>query len=253
MEELNGAPHTEELTTAPLTDFEIKVKRFFGSKLGFAMYIALALLFVLTLIFVCVQGTAGRLTARQTNGGITSLIIMLAVMHLSMFFRVKLKFHMPVYIDIYAVFAIFGHMAGLLLGWYEGGWHADTILHGLAGVLFTFIGFSFVPLFAGRKDIISSKHIPKAMCVMVAVGFSACIAMFWEIFEFTLDTIDPRLNAQAYLEKASDPETLYRGSGLIDTMLDLTSHAIGTVISAIAGYIIMKKKPNDLRWLIYKI
>jgi hypothetical protein len=44
----------------------------------------------------------------------------------------------------------------------------------------------------------------------------------------------------------------YRGSGLIDTMMDLILHLIGTILAAIAAGIIIKKRPEDTRWLIYK-
>jgi hypothetical protein len=150
---------------------QTKVQKLFGSKTGFVVYLLVVALFFLTVIFVAVQGSRGRLTSRQINGGITSIIILLFVMHLCMLFRSKLNVHMPVYIDIYVLFGSFGHMAGLLLDWYSLGFHWDVILHSTAGVLFGFIGFSFIPLFFGSKDVFSKKRVPIAFALPLQSGF----------------------------------------------------------------------------------
>jgi hypothetical protein len=229
-----------------------KVQRVFGSKLGFITYLGAVLLFLLVVIFIAIQAPAGRLDSRVLNGGITSLIIMLFVMHLCMFFRVKLKMHMPVYVDIYVLIGSFGHMAGLLLGWYDMGFGWDAILHATAGVLFGFIGFSFIPLFFGKKEVFSKKIINIPFAVMFAIGFSMFVAVFWEAFEFLIDTIYPTFNAQRWMDAPANLETQYRGSGLLDTMHDLLLHLGGTIIAAVAAVFIIKKRPNDARWLIYK-
>lgn len=147
----------------------------------------------------------------------------------------------------------------------------DTVLHGLSGVLFAWLGFIFANKFFGEEE--SKKSFFGK--VVFAFCFSLSIAVLWEIFEYTctelfgFDMMEDTYiyDISSYLLAGSHSETvdingivktvIYYGNGqmyildgyldigLIDTLTDMIICTIGAtlfVVGAICGYIIKSRK-----------
>jgi len=224
----------------------------FGSVYSFAIYLAAVALFVGGLIVV--------LAAERDNTQflVATLIGMFAVCQVPILLRLALKLKLPLFFDIYIVFGTFGHAAGHIFGWYDAGWHWDKVLHIAAGVSFTLIGFSFVPLIAKNIKVADKKQVSIVFMLLFAIGFSTTIALLWEILEFILDST-LGLNAQRWQDGLRVCEnggfyyqyidgiryyftSVPQGTGLIDTMWDMIWHLIGSIAICIILFILIKKR-----------
>ena len=76
--------------------------------------------------------------------------------------------------------------SGALLGTCYNFYHLipslDTILHGVAGIVFACLGYTLMQLFIGKP---TSKKTFFA-CLFFGVTFSLTIALVWEVFEYTI-------------------------------------------------------------------
>lgn len=68
----------------------------------------------------------------------------------------------------------------------------DDVLHGLWGVVFMLLGFAVIKAFVGEPDT-KKKFFA---CLLFAFAFSLMIAVFWEIYEFTLDRVSTNYDMQ---------------------------------------------------------
>lgn len=132
------------------------------------------------------------------------------------------------------VFILFGSLVGTKFKFYiDLEWY-DLTLHLLSGAISAWFGYDFAFIVQGKK-----RPLSPALAALFALGFSFFIAVGWEFFEFSMDTLHGT-NLQM-----SSPNS---DSGLIDTMTDLIACAVGTVPSAILtalqrnGYIGRKRK-----------
>jgi len=222
--------------------------RLFGSLKGVATYLVGLILYAAAFIILIFDTARGNLEPWQIRLFYPTIFVMLAIFHIPMILR-ACKIHIPYFIDFYIAFATLGHLAGHLLGFYNQGWHWDKILHTAAGAFFTLIGFSLVPLFAKNNDCIKKKQISIAFVIIFAIGFSLAVAVLWEIAEFSMDSLTGH-NSQRWQDAAST--AYFQGSGLIDTMMDLVVHLMGTIPAAIAGGVYLAKKPSDMSMFMHK-
>lgn len=117
------------------------------------------------------------------------------------------------------VFILFGSLVGTKFKFYiDLEWY-DLTLHLLSGAISAWFGYDFAFIVQGKK-----RPLSPALAALFALGFSFFIAVGWEFFEFSMDTLHGT-NLQM-----SSPNS---DSGLIDTMTDLIACAVGTVPSAI--------------------
>lgn len=117
----------------------------------------------------------------------------------------------------------------------------DTALHITSGVILGLIGFMFVYLLNERYG--EKVKLSPFFVVMFAFCFAITIGVFWEFFEYGMDRIiGTNMQKFRYPQLGDD--------GLVDTMGDLMVDTIGAFITAIIGYIYIKKK-NDVLFRDY--
>ncbi len=139
-------------------------------------------------------------------------------------FEMKYNIDLPIELEIIAVLFIYASLfLGEIRGYYTRFWWWDAILHGTAAVALGFIGFIIL-------YVLYKSHKIRAGATTIAVFsffFSLGIGALWEIFEFAMDGFFG-LNMQK--------------SGLVDTMWDLITDAVGALIASLAGYFYIKNK-----------
>lgn len=117
------------------------------------------------------------------------------------------------------LFILFGSLIGTKFKLYiDLEWY-DLVLHFFSGAISAWFGYDFAFIVQGKK-----RPLSPALAALFSLGFAFFIAVGWEFFEFSMDTLHG-----THLQM-STPDS---DSGLIDTMTDLISCAVGTVPTAI--------------------
>lgn len=117
------------------------------------------------------------------------------------------------------VFILFGSLVGTKFKFYiDIEWY-DLTLHALSGVICAWFGYDFAFIVQGKK-----RPLSPALAALFSLGFAFFIAVGWEFFEFSMDTLHG-----TNLQMSSPTSDV----GLIDTMTDLIACAVGTVPTAI--------------------
>jgi len=149
------------------------------------------------------------------------------------FFEWRTKIDIPEEFEFAILFFVFAAIIlGELQGYYEQFWWWDSLLHLSAGIALGIIGFSMFYVMYIRDKIRASPFI----IALFSFTFSLGIAVLWEIFEFSMDSLFS-LNLQK--------------SGLPDTMGDLIVDAAGALLAAFLGFLYLKgKKPRVFNYLI---
>jgi|GEM_PF-2067019 len=240
-----------------------KLRAFGGDTRGLITYIVSMALFVFGLIFT-INSHARRYDRFVGILWYSTGAAMLIICHVTLVLRL-LGLHVPWHIDLYIIFATFGHWSGHMFNWYNQGWHWDKILHTAAGVFFTLIGFSLFPVFAGNTRVITKRKINPVVIIIFAIAFTLATAMLWEVLEFLLDSITGH-NSQRWwdeLPRVFNPYALpgtleyyshqaylryghFQGSGLWDTMMDMIWHGIGAAPAALGIGLWLKYRTTDL-------
>ncbi|MGK0444303.1 MAG: hypothetical protein ACJA1U_001234 [Bermanella sp.] len=137
---------------------------------------------------------------------------------------------------------VFGALfLGEVQGFYTRFWWWDLVLHMTSGFLLGMIGFVLVYALNETEHI--GIHMKPGFVSFFAFLFAIGIGVFWEIFEFTMDSFFG-MNMQKPM--LGDP------SGLTDTMWDLIIDAVGALIISALGYGYIKKAKNESfleRWI----
>jgi multisubunit Na+/H+ antiporter MnhG subunit len=122
---------------------------------------------------------------------------------------------------------------GSILGFYTYFSHWDTFLHFLSGCLFSLVG---IILFFAIQDPGVARQIRPAVGVLFALFFAASCGLFWEFYEFAVDSLTG-LDMQRW-QSGLPPDqwvalqnvTNRSNPGLIDTMWDLLASSLGSVM-----------------------
>lgn len=113
----------------------------------------------------------------------------------------------------------------------------DTILHAFSGALLTALGFVAILHLSGYK------RQPLGLSPLAVACLAFCFAMtmgcFWEMYEYTVDGLLFH-NLQGYA--LGDGTLLCGRAALADTMEDIFTNAISAMLSALAGYLMLKKQ-----------
>lgn len=112
------------------------------------------------------------------------------------------------------------------------------MLHSISGIVLGIIGFMFVYLL---NEKYTEVKLSPFFVVMFAICFAVSMGVVWEFFEFTMDRAFG-FNMQRFRLENQD--------GLIDTMTDLFVGLIGAIITAIVGFVYIKRK-NDVLFRDY--
>lgn len=133
----------------------------------------------------------------------------------------------------------------------------DTVLHTVSGVLFGAVGLCLAHLLF--KDKLSGLS-KAAAYALFAFFFALAVGYLWEIYEFTLDSVNPENNLQEWSDSliADLGDGTYlvsdrRGSGLIDTLTDMIVNCIGAFVLLLPVFFVILKKPNATEAFAVKI
>ncbi len=161
------------------------------------------------------------------------IVITLAFTFLPRVVEKKYKIYIPLDFEFVIIFFVY---ASLFLGevrdFYGRFWWWDVFLHTFSAIAFCFLGFiAFFLLFKAEK--IKTRPV---WIAIFSFCFSVTIAVLWEIFEFIMD--------QAFgfnMQK----------SGLYDTMGDLISASVSSLLVTVVGYFYLKSNQQSIlhRWL----
>lgn len=172
---------------------------------------------------------------------------MSAVYVVELIFRIRL----PLYLELACtVFSFIGLAGGTVFGLYGVFPAYDKILHTTSGVLFAFMGLTLATLLLnGMPD--GKQRVLAA--VAIAFFFSLTVALLWELYEFSLDTIfgmnNQRWAWDGYPIEVGDGTFIVgnkRGTAIVDTMGDMFVHFIGTLAVLIPTLIVCLKKSTRL-------
>ncbi len=98
----------------------------------------------------------------------------------------------------------------------------DTVIHGVSGTIFFYIGMELIGILNKR---ITGKDINVIIQIIFAICFSLSIGVIWELFEFGVDK---------FLGKNMQDTRAYSGQDAIwDTILDLLSATLGTIVGTV--------------------
>ncbi len=168
------------------------------------------------------------------------IVITLVFTFLPRLVEKNIKFIFPLDFEFVIIFFVYACLfLGEVRGFYGRFWWWDIFLHTFSAIAFCFLGFiAFFLLFKAEKI----KTHP-AWIAIFSFCFSLTVAVLWEIFEFTMDQVF---------------ETNMQKSGLMDTMGDLISASVSSLLVAVAGYIYLKSDQQSilyrwLDWIIKKI
>lgn len=174
-------------------------------------------------------------------------------------------------------FMAFGSILGSAFDFYTIIPFFDTLLHGMAGLLFAALGFSVAECFFRNGDERSARHF--LGCLAFAICFSLAIAVLWELIEYAgtvfcgfdmmEDTYINEINS--YLLAGSHNETVllegitktviyygdgqlyeivgsYLDIGLLDTLTDMSICTFGAVVFGMLALI--GRKCSKLREML---
>jgi len=135
--------------------------------------------------------------------------------------RHRLPVLIPFWLEMAIATFIYGcFFLGETLGLYESIWWWDMMLHTASGLLFSAVGLLLAYGLAGLQ-------LAPRLAFLFAVMFAMSVGTFWELFEYLFEAV---FGIDMQTPKLSD------GSGLTDTMIDLTLNAIGAVAVAAYGW-----------------
>lgn len=141
----------------------------------------------------------------------------------------------PVFFSVGVVLFVFGTLyLGEAFNFYERFWWWDIVLHGSSALGFGLVGIIFVlTLFEGDR-----YAAPAWAMSLIAFAIAMSIGAIWEIFEFSMDQLFG---------------TNMQKSGLMDTMADLITDAVGGLIGAGAGYAYLRGRQRGLAGVIRQV
>ena len=156
------------------------------------------------------------------------------------------------------LFGFFGNTVSNVWRMYDFFPAWDMVLHSLSGVLFAAVGLGLGSLGTYNQPEGKLKIVA---IVAFAFFFSLSVGFLWEIFEFTVDTINPASSTQGWadgmIQMGSDgvydiPDGTYlvdsrRGTAILDTMEDMILHLLGSLITLIPLAIVFWKRQSSLK------
>ena len=126
-------------------------------------------------------------------------------------------------LKISLILFIFGaQVLGTVLEFYHKFSWWDTMLHFVSGIIFYFVGETIIKVLNTKT---TNVNISMAVIIVFAMCFSLATGVVWEIFEFTVDT--------CLGQNMQITEGLYGRDAIMDTMIDLISLTLGTIIISV--------------------
>ena len=221
-------------------------KKNVGNKI---LYYLLQVLTLMTAIASLVMYIVKREGLETTANQIFMCVMALICINIPAFLEKRFKFYIPNYISIILYVFIFAHyVLGEVLRVYDHSIVFDKILHTTSGVIMSFIGFSFI--FMLNKINPEKMKLSPFFIVLFTFCFTMTTEYVWELFEYSADRLFD-LNMQRWqdgitetLENGSVISSVPYGSGLKDTMGDMTVNILGCLGVCVYALVGMKLKPD---------
>ena len=145
-----------------------------------------------------------------------------------------LKIKLEEKLKIAIILFIFGAQClGTVLDFYGKFLWWDTMLHTISGVIFFFIGETVI------RQLNKQEELKSKIIILFAVCFAMATGVIWEIFEFLVDGI---LGQNMQVVKG-----MIGREAIMDTMMDLISVTIGTVLTAYVKVITNKRNKKGIK------
>ena len=155
-----------------------------------------------------------------------SVFVILILFFVPTFLKRRFKIDIPFEFELIAVgFIYLSIFLGDLQKFYFKFWWWDVYLHLASGFLLGIIGFILVYILNSNKNI--KVNMKAGFVAMFALFFSLSMGVFWEFFEYSMDSFFG---------------TNMQRSGLTDTMWDLIMDFVGALIISSLGYLWMKER-----------
>lgn len=179
-------------------------------------------------LFLLLAAVIGNLIAENWLNLFTSVLAIILI-YLPSYLTDKNYLHIPTGLQLIIIIFIFASMyLGEQRDFYYRFWWWDSMLHAISGMVLGFIGFVLVYILNKNENI--DVFLSPIFIAVFAFSFAVTMGVFWEIFEFWMDTIFG-LNMQK--------------SGLIDTMFDLMEDCAGAFITSTIGYFYIKTRKSS--------
>lgn len=147
------------------------------------------------------------------------------------FFNKILKITLSEKLKISLILFIAGaQVCGTVLEFYHKFLWWDTMLHFVSGIIFYFVGETVIKWL---NDKTTKSNISTIIIIAFSIFFALSSGVVWEIFEFLVD-IGLGQNMQI-------TEGLYGREAVMDTMIDLISLTLGTIVTSIIDMYRKKK------------
>ena len=197
-------------------------------------------LFTLTSIVMLVLCIAGFAAGEAFDGSyfnvMLTALISLAITFVPDFVANKDIMVMPMGLQaLFSVFTFCAMFLGEILDFYTRFSWWDTMLHFTSGVMFSLIGYMLFMSF--NRDSGIRRQFNPAIVVMFTLCFSITCGAIWEIFEFGADSL-LGMNMQRWQSVIPNDQwgamqnvSNFSNPGLVNTMKDIISDTLGSVLS----------------------
>ena len=133
-------------------------------------------------------------------------------------FTRNLKIVVPPLLNLWICVALFLHVLGGVMGYYDHVWWWDNLTHFISAGLISILGFTVLFTITHLSD---SLYVPSMVIPIIILLFILATGVVWEIFEFFADQI-LGTDMQYSLE---------------DTVYDMMFNTVGALFSSALGYL----------------
>ncbi|MBU1144487.1 MAG: hypothetical protein KJ971_01345 [Firmicutes bacterium] len=183
------------------------------------------------------------------DAGISNIflaILAIALFSIPWIIESRFKLDIPNYLEILVLIFLFcaivlGNIHGFLVS--INGY--DKVLHIVSGITISIIAFEIIHFYNQSREL--SQQMNTRLVSIFAFTFAITLLVFWEFYEFIVDTIaynsneDTLRNMQRYQWENLIP-IFPQDNGLVDTMLDLIVGSIGAFVVSIVGWKLLDYK-----------
>lgn len=207
----------------------------------------------LVVLFLELLGALGAIIFGESSvirdAGITNLflvVITTIVILIPWIVESRYKIDIPDFLEVVLLSMVFiAVVLGFLNDYYVNVKGFDKFTHILSGVTLSIVAFQ--ALYVLNKSSKISFSMPPFIMTVFAYTFSITLLVVWEFYEFVADTISFNLNSDTMRNMQRYQwinESLFfpQDYGLYDTMVDLLVGAVGALVVAIVGYLLIRKK-----------
>lgn len=225
------------------------------------------LIVIVGFLYLYILGALVTFILRANYENAFICVLTLITFSIPRFMERKLKIEIPTLMEgIIFVFIFCAQILGELQCYYIQFPYWDTMLHTVSGFLFAAIGFSLIDIM--NRDSRIKFHLSPLYVSIVAFCFSMTVGVFWEFFEFAMDSVfnfdmqkDTIINGfySIIFDPTNSNKAIYSGDiksiiingkeikgyidiGIIDTMADLFVNFIGAFVFSVSGGFYIKHR-----------